>query len=229
MGTREKSRSGIPQSVVSEPRVARVMSIARTLTRRCSALLALLLGLFLLPAQGQPAGSSSPANAEYLIGAGDTLEIFVWNQPDLSVTVPVRPDGRITTPLVDDIVAVNKTPTQLAREIGVVLSEYVRSPQVNVIVQGFVGTPGAQVRVLGQAVQPRAIPYRDRMTLLDLVSEVGGLTEFAAGNRSRLIRNVNGENREIRVRLDDLVKRGQIDKNMPIQPGDVLVIPEAVF
>jgi polysaccharide export outer membrane protein len=179
------------------------------------------------------ADSAGPATAlrtgEYLIGPGDTLEIFVWRQEDLSVTVPVRPDGRISTPLVEDLVAVNKTPTQLAREIEGVLAEYVRSPQVNVIVQGFVGTPGAQVRVLGQAVQPRSIPYRERMTLLDLILEAGGLTEFAAGNRSRVIRNVNGESREIRVRIDDLVRRGDVEHNILLEPGDIVIIPEAVF
>jgi polysaccharide export outer membrane protein len=141
----------------------------------------------------------------------------------------VRPDGRISIPLVEDLVAVNKTPTQLAREIESFLAEYVRSPQVNVIVQGFVGTPGTQVRVLGQAIEPRSVPYRDRMTLLDLVLEAGGLTEFAAGNRSRVIRNVDGESREIRVRLDDLVRRGDIKENLLLQPGDILIIPEAVF
>ncbi len=184
-------------------------------------------------ASAPPADSSDPATAsptgEYLIGPGDTLEIFVWRQQDLSVTVPVRPDGRISTPLVEDLMAVNKTPSQLAREIEGVLAEYVRTPQVNVIVQGFVGTPGAQVRVLGQAVQPRSLPYRERMTLLDLVIEAGGLTEFASGNRSRLIRTVDGQRREIRVRLDDLIKRGEVDQNMPLEPGDILIIPEAVF
>jgi polysaccharide export outer membrane protein len=172
--------------------------------------------------------TASPTG-EYLIGPGDTLEIIVWRQEDLSVTVPVRPDGRISTPLVEDLVAVNKTPTQLAREIESALSTYVRSPQVNVIVQNFVGTPGAQVRVLGQAVQPRTVPYRDRMTLLDLILEAGGLTEFAAGNRSRVIRNVDGESREIRVRLDNLVKRGDVGENILLAPGDIVIIPEAVF
>jgi polysaccharide biosynthesis/export protein len=168
-------------------------------------------------------------SGEYLIGPGDSLEIFVWRQPDLSVTVPVRPDGRISTPLVEDLVAVNKTPTELAQEIEARLAEYIRSPEVNVIVQGFVGTPGAQVRVLGQASQPRSIPYRDRMTLLDVIIEAGGLTEFAAGNRSRVVRTVNGQSQEIRVRLDDLVNRGAVEENMVMQPGDIVIIPEAVF
>lgn len=208
------------------------MSIVLRLRSLATALVCASVFAWPAPSPAQPE-QISPATAsptgEYLIGPGDTLEIFVWRQEDLSVTVPVRPDGRISTPLVEDVVAVDKTPTQLAREIESVLAEYVRSPQVNVIVQGFVGTPGAQVRVLGQAVQPRSIPYRDRMTLLDVILEAGGLTEFAAGNRSRLIRNVNGESREIRVKLDDLVRRGRIEHNMPLEPGDILIIPEAVF
>jgi polysaccharide export outer membrane protein len=176
-----------------------------------------------------PAAAVSSPTGDYLIGPGDTLEIFVWRQPDLSVTVPVRPDGRISTPLVEDVVATGKTPTQLATEIERILSEYIRSPEVNVIVQDFVGVSGAQVRVLGQAQEPRAVPYRDGLTLLDVIIEAGGLTEFAAGNRSRLIRTVDGKSEEIRVRLDDLVNRGELSRNMRMQPGDVLIIPEAVF
>jgi polysaccharide export outer membrane protein len=175
-----------------------------------------------------PPTSVVPATEEYLIGPGDTLNVFVWREPDLSATVPVRPDGRITTPLVEDVVAVDKTPAQLAREIEAVLGQYVRSPVVNVSVQGFVGTFGAQVRVIGQAAQPRAVPYRNRLTLLDVLTEVGGLTEFAAGNRSRIVRNIGGEMTEIRVRLKDLVD-GDIQRNVVMQPGDVLIIPEAVF
>jgi polysaccharide export outer membrane protein len=194
---------------------------------------ALLLGAFAagygsaqdLPV-APPSGSSA---AEYLIGPGDTLQVFVWGQPDLSVTVPVRPDGRVSTPLIEDLEAVGKTPTELGREMERVLSEYIRSPQVNVIVQTFVGTFGNQVRVLGQAAQPRAVPYREGMTLLDVVSEVGGLTKFAAGNRSRVVRTVDGKRKEIRVRIDNLMNRGKIDENMAMQPGDIVIIPEAVF
>jgi polysaccharide export outer membrane protein len=166
---------------------------------------------------------------EYLIGPGDTLEIFVWRQPELSVNVPVRPDGKISTPLVEDIVAVGKTPSQLSAEIETVLAEYIRQPEVNVIVQQFVGTFGAQIRVLGQAVQPSAIPYRERMTLMDAIIEAGGLTEFAAGNRSRVVRTIDGQSTEIRVRLDDLINKGQIAENIAMRPGDVVIIPEAVF
>jgi polysaccharide biosynthesis/export protein len=175
-----------------------------------------------------PVASVSPTG-EYLIGPGDSLQVFVWRQPELSVTVPVRPDGRISTPLVEDLVAVGKTPTQLAREIEQVLSEFIRAPQVNVIVQQFVGTFGEQIRVLGQAAQPRAVPYRDRMTLMDVMIEVGGLTQFAAGNRSRVVRTVDGKSQEIRVRLDDLINEGKIQYNMMMRPGDVVIIPEAVF
>jgi polysaccharide export outer membrane protein len=178
-------------------------------------------------AEPQPAAAS--ANSEYLIGAGDTLQIFVWRQPDLSGTVPVRPDGRISTPLIEDLVAVGKTPTQLAREIEQALSEYVRSPEVNVIVQQFVGTFAGQVRVIGQAAQPKSVPYRDGLTLLDVMIEVGGLTPFAAGNRSNVVRNEGGTTKEIRVRLNDLVNRGKISENIAMKPGDVLIIPEAVF
>lgn len=172
---------------------------------------------------------SASETGEYLIGPGDTLEIFVWRQPELSVEVPVRPDGRISTPLVEDLLAVGRTPTQLAREIEQVLAEFIRTPEVNVIVQQFVGTFGDQIRVLGQAGEPRSIAYRDRMTLMDVIIAVGGLTEFAAGNRSRVVRTVDGQTQQIRVRLDDLINRGELDQNMLMRPGDVVIIPEAVF
>lgn len=173
--------------------------------------------------------ASASATGEYLIGPGDTLEIFVWGQPDLSITVPVRPDGRVSTPLIDDLVAVGKTPTQLANEMQEVLSEFLRSPEVNVIVQDFVGTFGSQVRVLGQVMEPGSVPFRERMTLLDVMMEVGGLTQFAAGNRSRLVRNVDGSSEEFRVRVDDLINKGRIEENIVLQPGDIVIIPEAIF
>jgi polysaccharide export outer membrane protein len=204
---------------------------------RCAHIAALALFVSLFGCGGNSAAQRTdppPAvvaseTGEYQIGPGDTLEVFVWRQEELSVTVPVRPDGRISTPLVEDIVAVGKTPSQLAREIEGVLAEYIRSPEVNVIVQEFVGTFGEQIRVLGQAVQPHAIPYRERMTLMDAVIEAGGLTEFAAANRSRVIRTVNGKSEEIRVRLDDLMNKGKIAENIALRPGDILIIPEAVF
>ena len=180
-----------------------------------------------------PASATAPAapagGSEYLIGPGDTLQVFVWGQPDLSVTVPVRPDGRVSTPLIDDLEAVGKTPTQLAKDMEKILAEYIRSPEVNVIVQKFVGTFGNQIRVLGQATRPQAVPYRENMTLLDVMIEVGGLTRFAAGNRAKVVRTVNGKTKEFKVRIDDLINRGRVKENMVMQPGDIVIIPEAVF
>jgi polysaccharide export outer membrane protein len=176
-----------------------------------------------------PEAATASPTGEYLIGPGDTLSVFVWRQPELSVTVPVRPDGRISTPLVEDVVAVGKTPTQLADEMEQVLSEYIRGPEVNIIVQGFVGVLGAQIRVLGEVAQPKSVPFRDRMTLLDAVIEVGGLTQFAAGNRSRVVRTTDGRSEEVRVRLDDLMKKGEIEENMALRPGDIIIVPAAVF
>jgi polysaccharide export outer membrane protein len=131
--------------------------------------------------------------------------------------------------LIEDLEAAGKTPTQLAREMEQILLKYIRSPEVNVIVQGFVGTFSDQIRVLGQVARPRSLPYREKMTLLDVMIEVGGLTRFAAGNRAHVVRNVDGKSREIRVRLDDLMNKGRVEQNIPMQPGDILIIPEAVF
>ncbi len=182
-----------------------------------------------LPRPDSALSASASETGEYLIGPGDTLEVFVWGQPDLSITVPVRPDGRVSTPLIDDLVAVGKTPTHLAEEMQEVLSEYLRSPEVNVIVQDFVGTFGSQIRILGQVTEPGSVPFRERMTLLDVMMEVGGLTQFAAGNRSRLVRNVDGTSEEFRVRVDDLMNKGRIEENIVMQPGDIVIIPEAIF
>lgn len=166
----------------------------------------------------------------YVIGPGDTLNVFVWRNADISATVPVRPDGKISTPLVEDMVAVGKTPTQLARDMEAVLAEYIRSPQVNIIVQGFVGTFAEQIRVVGQAAQPRALSYREQMTLLDVMIEVGGLTDFAAGNRSKVVRRLpDGSTEEYRVKLDDLLNDGDMSQNIQMRPGDVVVIPESFF
>lgn len=166
---------------------------------------------------------------EYIIGPGDTLNIFVWRNPELSQTVPVRPDGRISVPLVEDLTAAGKTATTLAREIEGELETFVREPLVTVIVSNFVGDFETQVRVVGQAAEPRALPYRDNMTVLDVMIEVGGLTEFAAGNRARLVRRVAGETHVAAVRLDDLLKDGDVTANVELAPGDVIIIPEAWF
>ncbi len=179
----------------------------------------------------KPAGSSTaPADAAgYLIGPGDNLQVFVWRNQEISVTVPVRPDGKISTPLVEDMVAVGKTPTQLARDIEQILGKYIRTPVVTVIVTGFIGTFGEQIRVVGQAANPKALSYRERITLLDVMIEVGGLGQFAAGNRAKIVRRWGGQQTVIPVRLDDLVKRGDVSANVGMRPGDILVIPETRF
>lgn len=179
-------------------------------------------------AAGSAAGSSE-IPAEYEIGPGDSLQIFVWDHADLSTTVQVRPDGRISTPLVEDLTAAGKTPTQLARDIEIVLQEYVHTPVVTVIMQGFVGETGQQIRVVGQAVSPQALQYRQGMTVLDVMIAVGGLSEFAAGNRAKVVRKVGSQTTEIRVRLNDLLNDGKIEENIAMAPGDVLIIPESFF
>jgi polysaccharide biosynthesis/export protein len=166
--------------------------------------------------------------ADYLIGPGDSLHIFVFQNDELSTTVPVRPDGKISTPLVEDMVAVGKTPSQLARDIEKSLTEYVKSPKVNVVVMGAMSV-FSQVKVIGQVVRPQALPYRDGMTVLDAVLAVGGLAPFAAGNRAHLVRSDHGKNSEIKVKLDSLVNNGDMRQNLPLRPGDVLVVPESRF
>lgn len=169
------------------------------------------------------------APSDYLIGPGDVLDVFVWRNPEISVSVPVRPEGKISTPLVEDMVAAGKTPTQLARDIEEVLAKYIKSPVVTVIVKNFVGAFSEQIRVVGQAVNPRALPYRSNMTLLDVMIEVGGLTEFAAGNRAKIVRRENGKEITLEVRLKDLLQEGKIDANRLMRPGDILIIPESWF
>src|ERR1700692_2300681 len=180
-----------------------------------------------------PATAAEPSvpaavSPDYLIGPGDSLHVFVFQNEELSVTVPVRPDGKISTPLVEDMVAVGKTPSQLARDIEKSLAEYVKSPKVNVVVMGAMSV-FSQVRVIGQVVRPQALPYRDGMTVLDAVLAVGGLSQFAAGNRAHLVRNDHGKNSEIKVKLDALVNNGDMRQNLPLRPGDVLVVPESRF
>jgi polysaccharide export outer membrane protein len=173
--------------------------------------------------------TSAEQERSYLIGPGDTLGVFVWQNPDLSITVPVRPDGRISLPLLQDVVAAQKTPEQLADEIKQGLSKYVRDPIVTVVVTQFVGPYSQQVRVIGEAAQPKAIPYRTDMSVLDVMIAVGGLTQFAAGNRTILVRTIDGKKQTFTVRLDDLMKDGDMSANVPIAPGDVLVVPESWF
>jgi polysaccharide export outer membrane protein len=172
-----------------------------------------------------------PVTPDYKIGPLDTIQIFVWQSPEFSVTVPVRPDGRISTPLIEDLEATGKTPTQLARDIEEKLKVYVQDPLVTVIVSGFAGPFDQQVRVVGEALQPRAIPYRANMTMLDVMIEVGGLTQFASGNRAVLARGGTGTGNQttFNVRLDDLLRDGDIRANVPVLPGDVVIIPQSWF
>ena len=195
------------------------------------------LGVFLLVLSGcatkYPPLEGGPAPAQvtpdYIIGAGDTIEIFVWRNPELSSGVTVRPDGKITTPLVEDVPASGKTPTQLARDMEKELSVYVKNPVVTVMVGGFVGPYEEQIRVVGQASNPQALPYRDQMTLLDLIIAVGGLTEFADGNKSIIVRVIDGEWQQFGVRIDDLVNGADISANTYMLPGDILIVPESWF
>ena len=172
--------------------------------------------------------AAKAADSDYIIGPGDTLQVFVWRNPELSVTVPVKPDGKISTPLVEDMVAVGKTSPQLARDMEAVLSEYVRQPKVNIIVT-TAASAFSLVKVVGQVAHPQALPYREGMTVLDAVLEVGGLGQFASGNRSRIVRMVNGKETVIHVKLADLVNSGDVHENIPLKPGDVLVVPQSMF
>lgn len=166
--------------------------------------------------------------ADYLIGPGDQLQIYVWRNPELSSTVPVRPDGKISTPLVENIVAVGKSPSQLAREIENVLSEFVRDPRVNVIVDQAVST-FSQVKVMGEVKTPQAIPFRQGLKVLDVVLASGGLTDFAAPNRARILREMNGDKQEIKVKLGKLMNDGDLSQNFELQPGDVFIVPQSRF
>ena len=174
-----------------------------------------------------PAKAAVPTYT-YQIGPGDSLNITVWRHPELSTTVPVRPDGKFSTPLVEDIVALGKTPADLAREIEARLVKYVREPSVTVSVASFVGNASEQVRVVGQAAKPAAINYKQGMTLLDVMILVGGITDNAAGNRATLIRQ-SENNKQYNVRLRDLLKGGDVSANVEVLPGDVILIPESYF
>ncbi len=187
---------------------------------------AMLAGCVSAPTQ---AGHPPAPHRDYLIGPGDSVNITVWRNPDVSIALPVRPDGKITTPLVEDMQASGKTPTQLARDIEKALSAYIQQPVVTVMVTSFVGNYGEQVRVIGQAARPQALAYRRDMSLMDVLIAVGGVTEFASGNNASIIRTVNGRQEKLRVRLDDLIKDGDISANVAMRPGDVLVIPESFF
>jgi len=189
----------------------------------------------LLSACATPSHPPAPALAatqdyNYVIGPGDSLNIIVWRNPELSMAVPVRPDGRITTPLVDELVAQGKNSIEIARDIEKLLGKFVRDPVVTVIVTNFVGPYSEQVRVIGEATRPQALPYRENMSLLDVMIATKGLTRYASGNRAEVIRrDADGKQVAIRVRLNDLIKDGDIGQNIEMQPGDTLIIPQSWF
>lgn len=197
----------------------------------CVVMALTLSGCSSTPEAELPAAQATDAHEyDYLIGPGDSMEVFVWGNQELSVgSVEVRPDGKITTRLVENIEASGKTPSQLARDIEEAYSDYVKHPVVSVIVRGFNGIPTQQVRVVGEAMEPKKIPYTKHMTLLDLMIEVGGLTEFAAGNKSVVIRTSEGKTDSYVLRIEDLLEDGDISANVAMQPGDIVMIPESWF
>jgi polysaccharide export outer membrane protein len=206
-------------------------------TKQLKVVLALLLAQIIsacstnsLPTATLHSSNTSDINSyKYLIGAGDVLNIFVWRNPEVSGSFVVRPDGMITTSLVEDIKVAGKTPTELARSIEKILGTYLREPIVTVTVNSFVGPFSEQIRVIGEAAQPRAINYTQHMTLLDVMIQVGGLTEFADGNNAVLVRIENGLQKQYEILIDQLLKDGEIGANVDMLPGDIIIIPEAWF
>ena len=204
--------------------------------RRLAAVLSVSLGTlaFLVGCATGPSFPPAPSDASsnidytYVIGAGDSLSIVVWRNPELSMSVPVRPDGKIAAPLVDELMAQGKTSIDLARDVEKVLSKYVRDPVVTVLVTGFVGPYSEQIRVVGEAARPQALPYKQKMSILDVMIAVGGLTDFAAGNSATILRTSEG-GKQYTVRLRDLIKRGDMSANADMRPGDILIIPQSFF
>ena len=195
----------------------------------------LVLGAGLLAACAGNAGKYPPApaavatqNYSYIIGPGDNINIIVWRNPELSMSVPVRPDGKFSTPLIDELTAQGKNSVEIARDIEKQLGKYVRDPIVTVIVTNFIGPYDQQIRVVGEASRPQALPYKQHMTLLDVMIAVGGLTDFAAGNEATILRAGDGGKR-YSIRLKDLIKRGDISANVEMMPGDVLIIPQSLL
>lgn len=201
--------------------------------RRFISTLGLLLAAWLVAGCAGTALPAAPAKVQqadytYVIGPGDALNVIVWRNPELSMSVPVRPDGKIASPLVDELVAQGKTSIELARDIEKVLGKYVRDPIVTVLVTGFVGPFSEQVRIVGEAARPQALPYRNKMTLLDVMIAAGGLTDFAAGNRAILLRS-SENNKQYGLRIKDLLKGGDVGANVEMRPGDIVIIPQSLF
>lgn len=174
-----------------------------------------------------PSFAATP-DYNYIVGPGDSLNIIVWRNPELSMTVPVRPDGKVTTPLVDELVAQGKTSIEIARDVEKALAKFVRDPIVTVIITGFVGPYSEQIRVVGEAAKPQFLPYKQKMTLLDVMIAVGGLTDFADGNSASILRVSDGD-KQYTVRIKDLIKRGDMSANVEMKPGDILIIPQGWF
>jgi polysaccharide biosynthesis/export protein len=199
----------------------------------CRTVLAVLATLALASCGSFGSHPAAPATVDapdlrYKIGALDTLNIVVWRNAELSATVTVRPDGRISTPLVEDLIAANRTPAELARDVEKVLSKFIRDPVVTVVVSGFQGTFSEQIRIVGEAARPQAVPYRQNMTILDVMIQAGGLTDFADGNAAVLVRG-SQKSEQYSVRLKDLLKRGDISANVAVMPGDIIIIPQSWF
>lgn len=211
-------------------RAVRASGEAASVMKRFWLVLTILAAACTSPYPAPPnAGAGSETAPDYKIGPLDTVQVYVRNEPDLSVTVPVRPDGMISTPLIDDMVAAGKTASQLGKDIAEKLRTYVNEPVVTVMVSDFAGPFDQQVRVVGEATKPQAIPYRANMTVLDVMIEAGGLTEFADGNRSVLVRRTKEGQQSYNVRVGDLLKEGDINANIPVMPGDVIIIPQSWF
>jgi polysaccharide export outer membrane protein len=201
--------------------------------RALCSLLALVWAVFVAGCASYSSAESAPVLAgstdtAYKIGPLDTLNVVVWRNPELSMTLTVRPDGKISTPLVEDTVAAGRTPTELARDIEKSLAKFIRDPVVTVVVGGFQGTFSQQIRIVGEAAKPQSVPYRQDMTILDVMIQAGGLTDFADGNGAVLVRGLEG-GKQYRLRLKDLLKRGDISANVAVKPGDIIIVPQSWF
>lgn len=216
----EAMRKGVGHAVASGIRRVRLTALV------AAALLA--AGCATGPAHPPAPREAAGPEYNYLIGPLDIVNIIVWRNPELSMSVVVRPDGKVNAPLVDELVAQGKTPEQLAREVEKILGKYVRDPVVTVMVTGFVGPYSEQIRVVGEAAKPQFLPYKNKMTLLDVMIAVGGLTDFASGNKASILRTAEG-NKQYAVRIEDLIKRGDVNANVEMRPGDILIIPQSLF
>ena len=235
VGSRRMARMLAPSYIMRRPGLTKRLVMFRSVRGACFAVLQFLVlaavgGVLGGCASSFPPAPASAADADYnyVIGPGDSVNIVVWRNPELSTSVPVRPDGKITAPLVEDLPAMGKDSSTLARDIEKQLAKFIRDPVVTVIVGGFVGPYSEQIRVIGEAANPQTLAYKQKMTLLDVMIAVGGLTDFADGNGASILRTAEG-NKQYSVRIRDLVKRGDVSANVEMRPGDVLIIPQSWF